>query len=102
MLKTVYHFGPFRLDCEERLFCCEGRRIPVTSPRLDTLLALVEGKGRVLTKEELMQAVWPDLNVEEGKENSRFMQLNIPPDLQPLVEKPLAGGEYGSAEGKSK
>jgi putative addiction module CopG family antidote len=26
------------------------------------------------------------------------MQLNIPPDLQPLVEKRLASGEYGSAE----
>ena len=26
------------------------------------------------------------------------MQLNIPPDLQPLIEKRLASGEYGSAE----
>ncbi|MBV9506741.1 MAG: type II toxin-antitoxin system ParD family antitoxin [Acidobacteriia bacterium] len=26
------------------------------------------------------------------------MQLNIPPDLQPLVDKRLSSGEYGSAE----
>jgi putative addiction module CopG family antidote len=33
-----------------------------------------------------------------GEGESNIMQFNIPPDLQPLVEKRLASGEYGSAE----
>ena len=35
---------------------------------------------------------------EALKERIKIMQLNIPPDLQRLVEKRLASGEYGSAE----
>jgi putative addiction module CopG family antidote len=32
------------------------------------------------------------------KGEANFMQLKIPPDLQPLVDKRLSSGEYGSAE----
>jgi DNA-binding winged helix-turn-helix (wHTH) protein/Tfp pilus assembly protein PilF len=32
----------------------------------DLLVVLVEGQGRILSKEELLKAVWPDTYVEEG------------------------------------
>ena len=34
--------------------------IPLPPKALDTLLALLENSGQVVTKEELMKRVWPD------------------------------------------
>ena len=59
-------FGPFRLDVVRRRLLNEGRAVPLTSKVFDTLLALVEGGGEVVEKEDLMKKVWPDSFVEEG------------------------------------
>lgn len=59
-------FGPFRLDVVRRRLLNEGRLVPLTSKVFDTLLALVEGGGEVVEKEDLMKKVWPDSFVEEG------------------------------------
>ena len=64
--RHFYEFGPFRLDRARRLLSQQGEAIPLTSKVLDTLLVLVENRGRVVDKEELMKAVWPDTFVEEG------------------------------------
>ena len=40
--------------------------IPITPKAFDILLALVRSGGRVMTKEEMMNAAWPDCFVEEG------------------------------------
>lgn len=63
---TFYEFGPFRLDAQKRLLLREGEIVPLKPKAFDTLLALVEGCGRVLEKDELMKRVWPDTAVEEG------------------------------------
>lgn len=59
-------FGPFRLDRVRRRLLNGGRMVPLTSKAFDTLLALVEGGGEVVEKEDLMKKVWPDSFVEEG------------------------------------
>lgn len=59
-------FGPFRMDVAKRRLLNEGRMVPLTSKVFDTLLALVEGGGEVVEKEDLMKKVWPDSFVEEG------------------------------------
>ncbi len=64
--KTFYDFGPFRLDPGQRVLLRHGELIPVAPKAFDTLLALVESEGRVLEKDELLKAVWPDSFVEEG------------------------------------
>src|SRR5262249_14947429 len=61
----LYDFGPFRLDASRRLLTRNGEVVPLTSKSLDTLLALVRDRDRVLTKEELMKTLWPDSFVEE-------------------------------------
>lgn len=61
-----YQFGPFRIDRARRLLSRRGEVIPLTSKVLDTLLVLVENRGRPVAKEELMKAVWPETFVEEG------------------------------------
>jgi len=43
-----------------------GQPVPLTPKAVDVLLALVEQPGRLMTKEELVQRVWPDTFVEEA------------------------------------
>lgn len=62
----IYEFGPFRLDAQKRLLLREGEIVPLKPKAFDTLLALVEGCGRVLEKDELMRRIWPDTTVEDG------------------------------------
>ncbi len=64
--KTIYEFPPFRLDAGERLLLRDGEVINLTPKSFDLLCVLVERPGRLLTKEELLQAVWPDAFVEEN------------------------------------
>lgn len=61
-----YEFGPFRLDAAERLLTRAGEAVPLTPKVFDTLLMLVENKGRVVRKDELMNLLWPDSFVEES------------------------------------
>src|SRR5260370_399364 len=61
-----YEFGPFGIDVSKRsLFRCE-EFVPLTPKVFDTLLVLVEESGRVVTKAELLDRVWPNAFVEEG------------------------------------
>lgn len=60
-----YEFGPFRLDAEERLLFRASEVVQLTPKVLDTLLVLIENRGRLLEKDALMNAVWPDTFVEE-------------------------------------
>jgi DNA-binding winged helix-turn-helix (wHTH) protein len=40
--------------------------VPVQPKAFDTLLALVQNSGRVVTKDELMKLIWPDAFVEDS------------------------------------
>ena len=66
---TCFEFGPFRLDVRERLLTRDGHAIPLRGRVFDTLYALVRRHGCLLTKDELMAAVWPDSIVEETNLN---------------------------------
>jgi DNA-binding winged helix-turn-helix (wHTH) protein/TolB-like protein/predicted Zn-dependent protease len=61
-----YEFGSFRLDVAERTLRRGVETVPLNPKVFDTLLALVRAGGRVVLKEELLKAVWPDSYVEEG------------------------------------
>ncbi len=65
-IKRFYEFDRFRIDLIERVLLCDGEMVPLTQKAFDVLLALVEERGRIVEKEELMQRVWPDSFVEEG------------------------------------
>jgi DNA-binding winged helix-turn-helix (wHTH) protein len=64
--KQIYQFGSFRLDTVERLLLRDMEAIPLQPKVFDLLLALVERRGQLLEKNELMSAVWPDTIVQEG------------------------------------
>src|SRR2546423_748835 len=66
MSQYFFEFGPFRMDVAKRLLRRDGEVMPLTPKTFDILLALIECRGEVVSKAELMKRVWPDSFVEEG------------------------------------
>ena len=62
----VVSFGPFRLITAQRLLLEGNKPVRLGSRALDILIALVECRGELLSKEELMAEVWPNTSIEEG------------------------------------
>jgi predicted ATPase/DNA-binding winged helix-turn-helix (wHTH) protein len=62
----IVSFGPFCLFVVERQLKKGGEPVQLSSRALDTLIALVERAGEVLTQRELISRVWPDVTVEEA------------------------------------
>jgi TolB-like protein/DNA-binding winged helix-turn-helix (wHTH) protein len=56
-------FGEYQLDTETRTLQREGRRIPVQSKAFDLLAYLIERRERVVSSDELLDALWPGLHV---------------------------------------
>lgn len=63
---TVYEFGPFRLELREHRLLRAGRSVPLTGKAFHTLRVLVEQHGTLVSKRDLMSAVWPETTVEEN------------------------------------
>jgi DNA-binding winged helix-turn-helix (wHTH) protein/TolB-like protein/cytochrome c-type biogenesis protein CcmH/NrfG len=63
---TLYRFGPFRLDPRERLLYSHDQPVPLTPKAVETLRVLVERHGRLVTKDDILREVWPDVVVEEN------------------------------------
>jgi DNA-binding winged helix-turn-helix (wHTH) protein/TolB-like protein/Tfp pilus assembly protein PilF len=81
--KHSYEFGSFRLDPVKRLLFDADKSVPLTPKVFDTLLVLVENRGRVMEKDELMDLLWPDSHVEEAN-----LALNISALRKALGERP--------------
>ncbi len=64
--RGAYQFGPFQLDVRERRLARGTEVIPLRLKVFDTLRVLVENAGQLVTKQELLDAVWPDTAVEEN------------------------------------
>src|SRR6266487_7145554 len=64
--ETSYEFGPFRVDARERRLLRDGEVVPLTPKVFGILLVLVQNKGHILSKDEVIRLVWPDTTVEEG------------------------------------
>jgi len=56
----IYRFGEFTLDVAKRCVLKEGEQIKLRPKVYEALRYLVEHAGRLIGKQELMQAVWPD------------------------------------------
>ena len=63
---TRSQFGPFLIDARERMLRRDGEPVPLTPKAFDVLVALLEKPGQLISKEELLQKVWPDTFVEES------------------------------------
>ncbi len=79
---SSYRFASFVLDVRERRLLRDGAGVPLTPKVFDTLVYLVERHGRLVRKDELLEAIWAGSYVEEG---------NLPRTIH-VLRKALAGG----------
>lgn len=71
----LYEFGDYSLDAAEHALYKNGELISLTPKALETLLVLVRDAGHVVSKEKLLEEVWPDSFVEEGNLNVNIFAL---------------------------
>src|ERR1044071_7942317 len=70
-----YIFGQFYLNARERILLREGKTIPITLKAFDILLALIQSRGHIVEKDELMEQVWPNAYVEESNLTQHVYKL---------------------------
>lgn len=66
--QEIYEFGEFRVNATEHTFERSDGKQNGTLPEkaFQTLVYLVRNRGHLVTKDELLKAVWPDVIVEEN------------------------------------
>src|SRR5215475_12642594 len=78
-----YEFGPFRVDTVKYVLTREGEVVPLSLKAFEILLALIEHRGQVLEKNELLKRVWPNTVVEENNLARNISALRKALDEQP-------------------
>ena len=75
--KEIYEFGDFRLDVDERIIeRIDGDSLgTLPTKTFDALVLLVRKRGHLVSKDELLEHVWPDTIVEENNLEKRVHQL---------------------------
>src|SRR5437868_12673782 len=63
---AVIEFGRFRIVPHRRELLADNRPIHLGGRTFDVLMALIEGQGAVVSKDALMNRVWPNRIVEES------------------------------------
>jgi len=94
-----YTFGPFTLDTEARSLWRGGEFIPIVAKSFDTLRILLENRGRLMDKEELLARVWAGTVVEEANLNQAVFTVrkilgDNPKDPRYIVTVPGRGYQF--------
>ncbi|GAC1387671.1 MAG: hypothetical protein NVSMB31_00360 [Vulcanimicrobiaceae bacterium] len=91
----IYALGPYHLDAQRLLLLLDGEPIALGPKVVETLLALVERPGEVLTKDELLERIWPEGYVEEANlaQNIYVLRktLGIHWNIKPIETIPRRG-----------
>src|SRR5688500_14144043 len=64
--RAAIPFGPFELDRENARLLRDGHSVALTPKSFDVLCYLAERPGRLVKKDELLSAVWPDVVVGDA------------------------------------
>ena len=62
----TFEFGPFELDVPGRVVTCARREVQLQPRVFDLLVYLLESRGRVVSKDELLDAIWPNVTVTDN------------------------------------
>ncbi|HEX9366233.1 MAG TPA: winged helix-turn-helix domain-containing protein, partial [Vicinamibacterales bacterium] len=97
--RRCYQFGPFVADCRKRLLWRDGAVIPLTPKAFEILATLIETRGRVIDKDELVKRVWGDVAVEDATLARHISTLRRALDERPdqhsyIVTVPGRGYEF--------
>jgi len=74
-VSRIYRFGPFAFDAVRRRLSRDGQAIAVPPKALDVLEALLEQRGRMVEKADLMDRVWPGVAVEDANLTQSIFML---------------------------
>jgi DNA-binding winged helix-turn-helix (wHTH) protein/TolB-like protein/Tfp pilus assembly protein PilF len=64
--KLLYEFGEFRLDVDKHRLLRDGEIVALTPKAIEMLKVLVQHRGQLVERDQLMNAVWGDVVVEDG------------------------------------
>ena len=70
-----FAFGPFLVDLESRALLRDGEPLPIPGKTLDTLVTLLQNRGRLLGKDELLSLIWPGTVVDEANLSQSIFTL---------------------------
>lgn len=95
----TYEFGIFRLDPVRRVLYRHDRPVQATTRALDILVTLIERRGQVVSKDDLLRLVWPDSIVHEANLTQNVFVLRKllgerPSDRQFLLTVPGRGYRF--------
>src|SRR5690606_1084631 len=99
----TYEFEGFRLDAQHRVLYREtGEPIPLPPKAVETLLHLVHRPGELLTRQALLDAIWPGLVVEENNLSQAISLLRrvlgeTPSEHRFIVTEPGRGYRFVAA-----
>ena len=94
-------FGRFTVLPDERQLLVDGQPSKLGARAFDVLLALIEQRDRVVTKEHLLDRAWPGLVVEENNLQVQISALRKALGTQLIATVPGRGYRFNAATGES-
>jgi TolB-like protein len=91
---AVYQFGRFELSTATRQLLVDNQPAPLGARAFDVLLTLVERRDRLVTKNELLDLVWPGLVVEENNLQVQISALRKVLGQEAIVTIPGRGYRF--------
>jgi DNA-binding winged helix-turn-helix (wHTH) protein/tetratricopeptide (TPR) repeat protein len=100
-VKVLYEFGPFQVDPDKQVLLREDQPVAITPKAFETLLILVRHSREVVSKDELMKALWPDSFVEEANLSQNIFRIRkalgvAPGDERYIVTLPGRGYRFAT------
>src|SRR5215218_3627404 len=92
-----YRFGRFAVQPAERRLLADDHGVPIGPRAFDVLVALIDRAGHLVTKEELIDRVWPNLVIEENNLQVQVSALRkiLGPDI--IATVPGCGYRFTAA-----
>jgi predicted ATPase/DNA-binding winged helix-turn-helix (wHTH) protein len=91
---ATIEFGRFKVVRHRREMLVDGRPVELGGRAFDTLVALIDARGTVLGKDELMSRVWPDRVVEENNLQAQISMLRKAFGAERHLIRTVAGRGY--------
>lgn len=82
---ATYAFGPFTLDVDAAELRRGAKKIALRPKCFDVLVYLIEEQGRLVTKEQLLDRVWPDVVVDAATVSRTIAELRAALDDDPAA-----------------
>jgi predicted ATPase/DNA-binding winged helix-turn-helix (wHTH) protein len=91
---AAIEFGRFRVLPHRRELLADGRPVQLGGRAFDVLMALIEASGAVVSKDTLMERVWPDRVVEENNLQAQISALRRVFGAERGLIRTIAGRGY--------